>query len=326
MRVLAGFASALSLVLAVTVLPVSETVVPVAAAETATEAPQERPLVVVTTEVLGAIVGELAGDAADVTVLMGGGADPHSWQPSARDSEALFEADLIVANGLDLEEGLVAVLEQAEADGVAMFHATDHVDVRAGDRAEAGQPDQTDEDVRADDPDGHDHETGDPHFWLDPLAMRDVVLALGPVMAESGLEVADRVESLAAELEALDADIAALLAAIPDERRQLVTGHRALGYFADRYGFSIVGSVIPGLSTSDEPSARDLAELIDAIRQAGASVVFNDVATPPSVAQAVASETGARIVDLRDAQLPESGSYLDLMRDFAATLAGALAQ
>src|SRR5262245_4783491 len=81
----------------------------------------ERPSVVVTTGVLGSLVSELVGDAADVDVLMDGGADPHTWQPSARDSELLLDADVIVANGLGLEEGLSGVLAQAEAEGVPVF-------------------------------------------------------------------------------------------------------------------------------------------------------------------------------------------------------------
>jgi len=274
--------------------------------------------VVVTTEVLGSVVSELAGDAAEITVLMDAGADPHSWQPSARDSEALFLADLVVANGLDLEEGLLTVLAQAETDGVPVFHATDHVTVRPG----VGTVEADHEEAAAD----HEHTGGDPHFWLDPLAMRDVVLALAAFMAEAGLDVADRATALAAELEALDAEISTMLAPIPDERRQLVTGHGALGYFADRYGFRIVGTVIPGLSSADEPSARDIAELLEAIRAAGTTGVFGDVGTPPSVAEAVAAESGARLVELQVAQLPESGSYADLLRDIAAAVAGALVE
>ena len=286
---------------------------------------------VVTTEVLGSVVGDLVGDAADVTVLMSAGVDPHSWQPSARDSQTVFEADLIVANGLDLEEGLVSVLEQAEAEGVPVFHATDHVAIRgsagteehpdeARDHAgEAGAEGDSDADP------GHEHKTGDPHFWLDPLAMRDVVLVLGPVMSDAGIDIADRADLLAADLEALHSELTGTLAAVPDERRQLVTGHGALGYFADRYGFRIIGTVIPGLSSSDEPSAKDIAELIESIRAAGTTAVFSDVGTPASVAEAVAAETGAQVVELRVAQLPASGSYADLLREIAAAIANALA-
>ncbi|MFI5292640.1 MAG: metal ABC transporter substrate-binding protein, partial [Candidatus Limnocylindrales bacterium] len=195
------------------------------------EAPAEgRPSVVITTEVLGAVAKRLAGDLADVVVLMDGGSDPHAWQPSARDSEALFGADLVIANGLGLEEGLVGALEQAEADGVPVFRATDHLADRTGlgglGPGDAGGDDAvSDAEAVA----GHGLAAGDPHFWLDPLAMRDVVLALAPVMADAGVDVGDRAALLAADLEAL-----------PDERRRPVSGHGDLGDFAHRYGFSIV--------------------------------------------------------------------------------------
>lgn len=273
----------------------------------------DRPSVVVTTEVLGSVVSVLAGEAADVTTLMSGGADPHSWQPSARDSQALFEADLIVANGSDLEEGLVGVIEQAAADGVPVFNATDHIDVRDA-AAAPGHEDET----------GHEHESGDPHFWLDPLAMRDVVLALGPVLTQAGIDIGGRDQTFAGELTALDAELAETLASIPEEQRRLVSGHGALGYLADRYGLQIVGTVVPGLSSSDEPSAREVAELIDAIRRSGTTVVFSDVGTPRSVAEAVAAETGARIVELRVEQLPDGGDYADLLRSVVSSISDAL--
>jgi zinc/manganese transport system substrate-binding protein len=273
-----------------------------------------RPSIVVTTEVLGSVVSDLAGDVADVRTLMGGGADPHSWQPSARDSEAIFGADLIVANGLDLEEGLLGVLEQAASDGVPVFHAAEHVDLRAS----AGRDDDPEHQA-----DGG-HAAGDPHFWLDPLAMRDVVLTLDPVLIGAGIELGDAPALQAAGLEALDVELRELLSAVPDGQRRLVTGHGALGYFADAYDFDIVGTVVPGLSSSDEPSARDIADLVTAIREAGATVVFSDVGTPQSVAETVAGETGAQMVELEVAQLPEGGGYADLMRDLATTVAGAL--
>lgn len=294
---------------------------PVAAAD-----PPEPVSIVVTTEVLGSVVDQLAGDVADVTVLMSGGVDPHSWQPSARDSQALFEAGLIVANGLNLEEGLASVLEQAESDGVTVFHAADHVSLRASADAEASPAVGTD---AATAPDaataaGHDHAVGDPHFWLDPLAMRDVVLALEPVLAEAGVELGDRGAALVGDLEALNSELSATLSVIPPAKRRLVTGHGALGYFADRYGFEIVGTVVPGLSSSDEPSAREIATLIEDIKATGTTAVFTDVGTPQPVARAVAEETGAQVVELQVAQLPEGGTYQDLLRVLASRIVDAL--
>jgi zinc/manganese transport system substrate-binding protein len=303
-----------------------------AAPVAATEDGSGRPVsIVVTTEVLGSIVDQLVGNAADVTTLMSGGVDPHTWQPSARETEALFDADLIVANGLDLEEGLAVVLDQAEADGAPVVHAADFITLRASAGAqeeldhddEADQEDETDHTEEA----GHEHghAAGDPHFWLDPIAMRDVVLALGPALDDIGVELGDRPAALAAELEQLDGDLTEMLAVIPAEQRQLVTGHGALGYFADRYDFTIVGTVVPGLSSADEPSAREIASLIEDIKAAGSVALFTDIGTPQSVAQAVAQETGATIVELQVAQLPEAGTYQDLLLELATLVRDALA-
>jgi zinc/manganese transport system substrate-binding protein len=281
--------------------------------------------VVVTTDVLGGLVRDLVEDAATVTVLMEGGVDPHGWAPSARDTEAIFGADLVVANGLGLEEGLIDVLASAEAEGVSVFEATDHVAVRESDPDAAAVPaDEVDHDGEGEHGDD-DHPAGDPHFWLDPLAVREVVLALVTTFDGLGVDVADRGADLAARLEALDADVVATLATIPPERRRLVTGHESLGYFAERYGFELVGAVVPGLSSQGEVSARELAALAAAVRAAGVDVVLTEVGTPEQIARALSAETGARLVAVSLEQLPADGSYETLIRDLATTIADALA-
>jgi zinc/manganese transport system substrate-binding protein len=276
-------------------------VLTLAVALPAAAADLDRGSVVVTTDVLGALASELVGDDAELTVLMEGGVDPHSWQPSARDSEAVFRADLVVANGSDLEEGLVDVLAQAESDGVPVFYASDRTLPL-------------------------DSDALDPHIWLDPMAMRDVVLALGPALSAVGIDAEARTQATAADLAALDAELVDILARVPEPDRRLVTGHGALGYFADRYGFEIVGTVVPGLSSSDEPSAREVAQLIEDIRAAGATVVFTDVGTPDAVARAVADETDADVVELSVAVIPAGGGYPDLMRELAMSVAEALSR
>lgn len=284
---------------AVSMVPAS---VPVAAAG------EEPGAVVATTEVLGSVVAQLVGDAADVTVIMPGGANPHSYEASARDAERILSADVVVSNGLDLEEALLSLLEAAEAEGVTWFEAADHIVLRELDEAT----------------DDHAHGAEDPHIWTDPLLMRDVVAALAPVLAEAGLDVTEGVSALVDDLEALDAEVVEILSAVPDENRQLVTGHRSLGYFADRYGFEQLGTVIPSLSTSGEPTARELARLIEDIRDHEVRVVFTEVGTPGSVAQAVAGDSSAELVALSTSRLPDDGTYQDLIRDIATTVAEAL--
>jgi zinc/manganese transport system substrate-binding protein len=307
----------------------------------ASEPPNGQPSVVVTTSILGAVVRDLVGDRASVSVLMGNGVDPHDWAPSAQDLESIYAADLVVANGLDLEEGLHDALATAQADGVPVFHATDHITVRGvaetGDEhaGDAHADDAHADDAHADDDaapsddahveDGdHVHGAADPHFWVDPVSMAGVVEALGPVLGELGIDVASQQADLVARLMSLDAEVRELLAVVPLDARRLVTGHESMGYFAERYGFEMVGTVIPSLSTQGEVSARAMADLAAAIREAGVSVIFAEVGTPQAVTEAIAGETGARVVELGTHLLPEDGSYASFISGIAAAIAEAL--
>ncbi len=289
------------------------TIVPAVAQD---DQPGDRPTIVVTTEMLGWLTREVAGDEADVSVLIQD-VDPHAFEPSARDAESIYGADLIVANGLGLEEGLGDILERAAADGVPTFTATDHITVR--------ESDETDHEEDGDEAEHElSHAGGDPHLWLDPVAMRDVALALMPVIGALGVHTEERGADLATALEALDDEARSTLDVVPDERRRLVSGHESLGYFADRYGFELVGAVVPGLSTQGEVSAGELAALIETIEREGVPAIFTELGTPLPVASAVSEESGATVVELRVEQLPDDGSYLTFIRGIATTIAEAL--
>ena len=272
------------------------------------------PSVVVTTSVLGSVVRDLVGDRAAVTVLMGNGVDPHDWSPSAKDIEKVMNADIVVANGLALEESFEKTLDEAEAAGVRVFHATDHITIRE-------VADEHDDEAAADD----DHGPGDPHFWVDPLSMRAAVAALAPELAAVGIDVADRAADLEQRLGNLDAEVRSTLDAVPEANRKLVTGHESMGYFADRYGFELIGTVVPGLSSQGEVSAGQLAELRRTIEATGVSAIFAEVGTPAAVVEAIGAETGARVVELPTHIVPEDGSYETFMRGIATIVAEALA-
>ncbi len=268
--------------------------------------------IVVTYSVLGAVVKDLVGDAAKVVVLMPNGADPHEWEPSAKDIETVTKADLLVENGLGLEGGMANAFALAEAAGVKRFVASDHVTVRrvgAGEGANTTDPDQA-------------PGAEDPHLWMDPLTVRDVVDALAvQLRSDLGIDVAGRVKDLDARLSALNDEVAATLAVIPDARRTLVTGHESLGYFAQRYDLRLIGAIIPSLTTSAEPSAADLATLVEKIRAANVPALFTELGTSPKVAQAVGSETGAKVVELATHVLPDDGSYATFLKNIATLIA-----
>jgi zinc/manganese transport system substrate-binding protein len=284
-----------------------------------TAPPRDAPSVVVTTPVLGALVADLLGDVARVEVVMPGGVDPHDFQPSARDATRLADADMVAAVGLDLEEGLGEAIDRARDAGVPVFEATDHVALRAVGEAEAGH----EEEEGGDHADEHGAE--DPHIWLDPVRMSRVVGALADAAeAELGVEVTARAAALRASLAGLNRELAAGAATVPAARRVMVTGHESMGYFADRYGLRVVGAVIPSLSSQAEPSAADLADLTAVIEREGVDVVFTEIGTPDGVAEAVARETGARLVEVPSHTLPADGSYATMMREVTGAVVGAL--
>jgi len=272
--------------------------------------------VVVTYSILGAVVSEVVGDAADVKVLMPNGIDPHEWEPSAKDIELLNQADLIVSNGLDLEGNVMEAIEAAEKDGVAVFHATDHIDV-----IEFGVS-VHDDDEEA----GHDdeHGSGDPHFWSSPVEMAAVVEALGVALADIGIDTGDRAAMTKEDLLNIDQEIRDLIAAIPAESRILVTGHESLGYFAHEYEFEVVGAVIPSLSSEAEASAGDLATLKEIIADEGVSVIFTEMGTSPDVVEALAAEAKVSVVELSTHFLPEDGTYETFILQLASMISVAL--
>ena len=276
----------------------------------------DRPSVVVTYSILGAVVADVVGDAADVKILMPNGIDPHEWEPSAKDIELLNQADLIVSNGLDLEGNVMEAIEAAEKDGVAVFHATDHIDV-----IEFGVS-VHDDDEEA----GHDDElgSGDPHFWTSPVEMAAVVEALGVALADIGIDTGDRAAMTKEELLNIDQEIRGLVESIPVESRILVTGHESLGYFAHEYEFEVVGAVIPSLSSEAEASAGDLAALKQTIADEGVSVIFTEMGTSPDVVEALSAEAEVSVVEISTHFLPEDGTYKTFILQLASMISIAL--
>jgi zinc/manganese transport system substrate-binding protein len=277
----------------------------------------DRPLVVVSTNILGDVVDELVGDDVEVMTLMRPGADPHSFEISAQDAARLRAADLLVSNGLGLEEGLQQHLDAAVEEGVDSFVAGEAIEVleyEAGDAA--GTP--------------------DPHFWTDPGRMVDVVDALGPRL--SALPRVDpavvdaRVADYLAELERLDDDMATAFAAIPAERRALVTNHHVFGYLAERFGFRVVGAAIPGGTTLAAPSASDLAGLVTAIEDNRVRAVFAESSSPDRLMRALAEETDTHVevIELYTESLTAEGGgaedYLTMMRENTQRIADGLAE
>ncbi|MDQ1084996.1 MULTISPECIES: zinc ABC transporter substrate-binding protein AztC [Microbacterium] len=265
-------------------------------------AASDRPLVVVTTNILGDVVSHLVGDDVEVMTLMRPGADPHSFEISAAEAARMRSADLLVANGLGLEEGLQQHLDAAASEGVETFVAGDAVAVLPYTSTDAGGAD-------------------DPHFWTDPAQMIAVVDALTPVLEGLGAPaVAEHAAAYRADLETLDAEMVAAFAAIPAERRALVTNHHVFGYLAERFGFRLVGAVIPGGTTLAAPSTSDLADLVSAIDEAGVPTIFAESSSPDRLVRALAEEADRHVTvtELFTESLTDASGgapdYLTMMR------------
>lgn len=279
------------------------------------------PVVYVTTGILGDITANVVGDLAEVEVVLPPGADPHDYEPSAQQVAAMTDADLVIANGLGLEGGLEATLDTVEEAGVPVVEiAPALAPIPFG---------------RADDEHADDGGSEDPHVWMDPDRMVTATERIATeVAAATGIDSAvltQQAEDYAAEITAADEEIQSLLAAVPDDRRTLVTSHEAFGYFAERYAFEIIGVVIPGGSTTAEPSAAAIAELAEAMAAAGVPAVFTDSSGSPELAEALAAEVGGdvEVVELYSESLGEPGSgadtYLGLITTNAERIASALA-
>ncbi|WP_150236483.1 zinc ABC transporter substrate-binding protein AztC [Nocardiopsis quinghaiensis] len=283
--------------------------------------------IVVTTNILGDITREVVGDQAEVTVLMRPDADPHSFALSAREAAVVENAELVVYNGLGLEEGVLRNVAAAEEAGVPALEVGAGVDPLSFASAGEGHGDASAGNESAGEP--------DPHFWADP---RRVVLAVdliaehvaGQVDGVDADAVRANAEAYTAELEELDAWMAGEFAAVPEEDRKLVTNHHVFGYLAQRYGFEVIGTVIPSGTTLASPSTSDLKSLSDAVREAGVDAVFADSSQPDRLATVMAEEAGVRVdvVPLFSESLSEEGqgaaTYLEMMRANTGSIATGL--
>jgi zinc/manganese transport system substrate-binding protein len=271
------------------------------------------PHVVVTTNVLGDVVSDLVGDEAAVEVIMPPGTAPHEFQASAQQVAMMRDADVLITNGAGFEQGLTEVIDAAEQDGVPTFAAIDAVDTL-----------QLEGDGGT-----------DPHFFTDPARMATAARAIADFLVDEAPALdtptfASQARATIDELHALDGEIERTLAAVPPDRRTLVTNHEVFGYFADRYGFEVAGAVIPAGTTQAEPSAAQLDELAQTIEEHDVPAIFVETSSPSRLADALADEVGAvDVVELFSESLGDEGSggetYPEMMRTNAGRIADALA-
>ncbi|MBZ5876303.1 metal ABC transporter substrate-binding protein [Chromohalobacter israelensis] len=270
----------------------------------------EAPLnVVASFSILGDMVENVGGEHVDVTTLVGPDGDAHVFSPSPTDARAVGEADLFVVNGLHFEGWLDRLVEASGYEGPVVVasrgidalsfdqereeHSSDHED---HDHA-AGHDHDHDHDHDHSEHAGHDHGPDDPHAWQDlqngkqyVANIRDALVAADPEhAADYRRNAAQYVEAM----ETLDAEVHRRIDAIPEANRVLITNHDAFGYFANAYGLDVLSPV--GLSTAAEPSAADMAKLIQQIQKRDVKALFLENMTNPALLEQLADETGVAI-------------------------------
>ncbi len=300
------------------------------ATESTPDTTMKRPLVVVTHEVLGSIVREIAVDDVDVRVIIPNGKDPHDYEPSAQDIALLNAADMVVANGEKFESAFADILDRLVADGQSVFFATEHVTLRDGDEHDEHGEHSDDENGEHSDDEAHDgdkdvHGEHDPHFFTDPVAVGELVPALAEALtASTGVSHGARPAIAADAFAAADTAVREVFATLSSGSCKIVTGHDSLGYLADRYGCEIVGVVIPSLSGLAEATAQDFADLAEAMKTEKVSAIFVDEGTSTRVSDRIAAETGARVVPLPSHSVPSSGRYRDYVTSVARVITDGL--
>ena len=273
---------------------------------------------VVTTTPLGSVTEQIATCAGGTsTTLMPVNADPHDFSVSSAQVADMVKADLVIANGLGLEVGLDASLQQVEADGTEVLHVAEHIDpLPWGDHEHEHAHEEEGHE-------GHNHGDLDPHFWLDVARMSEAAQLIGDEVAErTGDDTwSECGAEVSGELTALDEEIREDLSVIPEERRTIVTDHEAFGYFNNAYDFHSAGVVIPGGSTEAQPSSADLASLAGVIREENVPVIFTNAAVNQTLVDALAAEVGenVQVVSLYEGSVgPKDGpaaDYQGMMRE-----------
>lgn len=268
-----------------------------------------RPSVAATTGLLADVTEQLAGDDIEVVQVIPDSSSPHDFQLSAQDRAEIEDADLLVHNGASLEEGI-----PVDEIDVPQYALTDNVGELLP--LEEGEED--------------DQGGEDPHVWMDPSRTAQALPALADALAEADPDNADayrkRADAYADELNAVDAEVEQTLAAIPDSDRELVTSHDALGYFADRYGFTVVATPFSASGPDAEASAEAIQEVEDAIAESGVPTVFAEEDDDPEVLRLIADRAGVEIIEDLHVEAPGSAeSYLEMLRRNGELIATGLA-
>lgn len=272
--------------------------------------------VVATFSILGDLVHNVGGDQIDLAVLVAPDGDTHTYEPVPSDSVTLASAALIFEDGLGFETWLndLYTASGSKAVRVVVTQGITPGTITVGD--EAGET--------------------DPHVWQDVYnsirmveIIRDTLSQTDPANAVTYQMNAN---NYLVQLAQLDTEVLQKIATLPPDQRKLATDHDAFGYFANRYGFHIIGTALGSLSTeTGDPSAAHIAQLIQDIKAAGAPAIFAENNTNPQIMQQIAQQAGVVVGPplCSDALSPADGvcpTYVDFIRYNVTSIVGALSQ
>ena len=237
-----------------------------------TAAAADRIQVVASFSILGDMVRQVTGDLADVTTIVGPDADAHVYEPSASDAKAVAGADVIFVNGLGFETWSSALIETSGGDA-QVFVATEGV-----------EPLLVDGEI-------------DPHAWNaltnGMIYVQNIAAGMAMVDAANAATYSANADAYVEQLGKVHENAVSEFSALPDERRTVVTAHDAFGYLEQAYGLTFLAPV--GIDTEAEPSASDLANLIDHLNETGAGALFVENITSPALVEQISRETGLEI-------------------------------
>jgi zinc/manganese transport system substrate-binding protein/manganese/iron transport system substrate-binding protein len=269
--------------------------------------------VVTTISLLEDLIHEIGGDRVEVTSLLPAGADPHTYEPTPGQVRDITEADVVFANGLNLEPGALKVIEPNLPDGTPLVELAEQA---IDDGFPTIEGDEEDEPIN-------------PHLWLSVDAAREYVKAIRDALSEADPDGAASYEanydSYVARLDELDTEVEEALSDLPAERRKLVTTHDAFGYMAAYMGLEVAAVVAE--SPGQEPSASDVAALVEEIERLGMPAVFEEpqLGAEAGVLEQAAEDAGVEVCTLySDALDDEVSTYLELIRHNAEEVARCL--
>jgi ABC-type Zn uptake system ZnuABC Zn-binding protein ZnuA len=257
------------------------------------------PKVLAVESFLADITKNISGSRLEIKTLIPLGLDPHSFEPSPGDVVKIAESDILIINGSGFEEWLKDIITGAN-EKIIIVDCSNGLENRIQNKDGPGQSSNEDgQKTAAENETGYRYE-GDPHFWLDPNLVMVYVQNIKDALIESdpqGIDLYNKnAKEYTARLMKLDAWITEEVKKIPEDERLFVTNHESFGYYADRYGFKVIGTIIPNFSSASSPSAREVAGLIEKIKAAKVRAIFLETGSDSKIADQIAKETGVKIV------------------------------